>query len=151
MMEQIGKYVVIDRGVQIGDWSVICHFVYLKEGTKIGRNCYLGSYVRTGERCVIGDNTIIKCRTTISPDVVIGKDCFIGPHSILLHGDVDGSHKPSRLGDNVYLGTGVIVNPGVVIESILPGEVVVGSGALVTRSITEPGVYVGSPARRIRK
>lgn len=50
-----------------------------------------------------------------------------------------------RIGDGVFLGAGATV-----IEQIQIGPgVVVGAGATVVKDLIEPGVYVGTPARRI--
>jgi len=55
--------------------------------------------------------------------------------------------KPIRLGDNVWLGGGVIVCPGVSIGD----DTVVGAGAVVTRDLPAGVVAFGAPARVIRK
>ncbi|HBQ4551752.1 TPA: N-acetyltransferase, partial [Escherichia coli] len=47
---------------------------------------------------------------------------------------------------NVQLGAGAIVLPGVEICS----NIIVGAGAIVTKNLEEPGVYVGQPARKIK-
>jgi len=49
-----------------------------------------------------------------------------------------------RVGDNVFVGLGSIILPGVSIAD----DVVVGAGAVVARSIDEPGVWVGNPPRK---
>lgn len=49
------------------------------------------------------------------------------------------------LGDNVFIGAGAIIIGPVEICS----NVIIGAMSLVNRSITEPGVYVGSPAKKI--
>jgi maltose O-acetyltransferase len=53
---------------------------------------------------------------------------------------------PITIADNVWLGGGVIVLPGVSIGS----DTIVGAGAVVTRDLAEGVVAVGNPARVIR-
>lgn len=49
------------------------------------------------------------------------------------------------LGDNVVLGEAcILLGPLEICDNV-----VIGSGSLVNRSITEPGIYVGSPARKV--
>src|SRR6056297_2199515 len=51
------------------------------------------------------------------------------------------------IGKRVFLGGGVIVKDGLSIAD----DTFIGMGAVVTRSIEVPGVYVGHPARLVRK
>jgi maltose O-acetyltransferase len=53
------------------------------------------------------------------------------------------SAKPITIGDNVWLGGGVIVCPGVTIGD----DTVVGAGAVVTRDLPSGVVAFGNPAR----
>ena len=55
--------------------------------------------------------------------------------------------EPITLGDNVWLGGGVIVCPGVSIGQ----DTVVGAGAVVTRDLPEGVVAAGVPARVLRE
>jgi maltose O-acetyltransferase len=55
--------------------------------------------------------------------------------------------KPIRIGDNVWLGGGVIVCPGVTIGD----DTVVGAGAVVTRDLPAGVVAAGVPARVLRE
>jgi maltose O-acetyltransferase len=54
--------------------------------------------------------------------------------------------EPITIGDNVWLGGGVIVCPGVTIGD----DTVVGAGAVVTRDLPARVVAVGNPARPLR-
>lgn len=88
--------------------------------------------------------------------VVIGEDCQFGPNVQLLCAlhPVDPeprrakweSGKPITIGDNVWLGGGVIVCPGITIGN----DTVVGAGAVVTKDLPAGVVAVGNPARVIR-
>lgn len=55
--------------------------------------------------------------------------------------------EPIAVGDNVWLGGGVIVNPGVTIGD----DTVVGSGSVVTRDLPAGVVAAGVPARVLRE
>ena len=112
-----------------------------------------------GENLFIGDRTFINFGL-IALDVApihIGADCQIGPNVQLLtpiHPVEPGprregweSAKPITIGDNVWLGGGVIICPGVTIGD----EAVIGAGAVVTRDIPARCIAVGNPARVIRR
>ncbi len=55
--------------------------------------------------------------------------------------------EPITVGDNVWLGGGVIICPGVTIGD----DCVIGAGSVVTRDIPPGVVAVGNPARVLRK
>ena len=50
-----------------------------------------------------------------------------------------------KIENNVFIGANVVVLPNVRICS----NVIIGAGAIVSRSVLESGVYVGSPLRKI--
>jgi acetyltransferase-like isoleucine patch superfamily enzyme len=54
--------------------------------------------------------------------------------------------RSTRIGNRVSIGTNSTILPVSICD-----DVVVGAGAVVTRDITEPGFYVGNPARLLRK
>lgn len=54
--------------------------------------------------------------------------------------------QPITIGDNVWIGGGAIICPGVTIGA----HTVIGAGSVVTRSLPERVVAVGNPARILR-
>ncbi len=58
--------------------------------------------------------------------------------------DTTGAHKPGRIGDRCYIGTGAILLPGVQIGD----NVTIAAGSVVTRNCLEEGIYMGSPCRK---
>ena len=54
--------------------------------------------------------------------------------------------KPITIGDNVWVGANVAINPGVTIGS----DVVIGAGSVVTKDIPDHVVAVGNPCRVLR-
>lgn len=89
--------------------------------------------------------------------ITIGADAQIGPNVQLLtpthpldaklRREKWEAGEPITLGDNVWLGGGVIVCPGVTIGD----NVVVGAGAVVSRDLPPNTLAVGNPARVIRE
>lgn len=103
-------------------------------------------YVTIRPGVKIGENTTIKVGAILGTGVQIGNDSYIGPGAILLHMNPDKKSIPAVIGNNVFVGAGAIVCPGVVVVD----NVVIGAGSVVAKSITEEGTYVGNPARKIR-
>lgn len=114
--------------------------------------CDYGSNIRIGARTFVNFHFVALDVTSIT----IGEDVQIGPNVQLLtpthpidpeprRAKIEGG-KPIAIGDNVWLGGGVIVCPGVTIGE----NTVVGAGAVVTRDLPPNVVAVGNPARVIR-
>jgi len=115
-------------------------------------------YVDYGSRITIGDRCFANFGLTaldVAP-ITIGDDVQIGPYVQLLtptHPVDPGprlakweSAHPITIGDNVWLGGGVIVLPGVTIGR----DTIVGAGAVVTKDLPAGVLAVGNPARVIR-
>lgn len=112
-----------------------------------------------------GTNLRIGARTFVNfglmaldvADITLGADCQLGPNVQLLTPThpVDPelrrakweAAKPIVIGDNVWLGGGVIVCPGVTIGE----NTVVGAGAVVVKDLPANVVAVGNPARVVRE
>lgn len=115
-------------------------------------------FVDYGENIRVGAGTFINYNLTALDValITIGDDCQIGPNVQLLtpthptdpqpRRDKLEAGQPITIGDNVWLGGGVIVCPGVTIGT----NSVIGAGAVVTRDIPADVVAVGNPARVVR-
>lgn len=126
----------------------------------IGEHTYLrpplyvdyGSNITMGARCFANYGLTL---LDVAP-ITIGDDVLFGPHVQLLtpthplepepRRDKWEAAKPITIGNNVWLGGGVIVLPGVTIGE----NTVVGSGAVVTKDLPANVVAVGNPAKVIR-
>ncbi|WP_372430620.1 sugar O-acetyltransferase [Microbacterium hibisci] len=116
-------------------------------------------FVDYGENIIIGPGTFVNFNLTALDvaEIRIGSDCQIGPNVQLLtpthpvepgpRRDKLEAARPITIGDNVWLGGGAIVCPGVRIGD----NSVIGAGAVVTRDIPANVVAVGNPARVIRE
>jgi maltose O-acetyltransferase len=123
-----------------------------------------GTVIRPPLHCDYGYQTRIGARTFVNfglialdvATITIGDDVQIGPNVQLLtpthpveaeprRNKIEGA-QPITIGDNVWLGGGAIVLPGVTIGD----NTVVGAGAVVTRDLPANVVAVGNPARVIR-
>jgi maltose O-acetyltransferase len=112
-----------------------------------GQNTYIGDHSYLNFMCVILDNN----------DVHIGNHVMIGPavqiytaaHPIQAEPRNQGWEvaKPVVIEDNVWIGGGAILLPGVVIGR----NAVVGAGAVVSRDVPQNTVVAGNPARVIRE
>ena len=124
------------------------------EGTEIRPPFYVdyGAHLRIGARCFANFGLVALDVAAIT----IGDDVQIGPNVQLLTPTHPVEPEPRRekweaaqpivIGDNVWLGGGAIVLPGVTIGD----NTVVGAGSVVTRDLPADVVAVGNPARVVR-
>ncbi|MBU6536307.1 sugar O-acetyltransferase [Streptomyces mayonensis] len=116
-------------------------------------------YVDYGSNITIGARTFVNYNLTALDvaAITVGEDCQIGPGVQLLtpthpvepgpRRDKLEAARPITIGDNVWLGGGAVVLPGVTIGD----DSVIGAGAVVTRDVPAGVVAVGNPARPVRK
>ena len=124
-------------------------------GCNIGNQCFIGPFVEIQKDVTIGNRTKIQSHTFICELVNIGDDCFIG-HGVMFINDTFSVGGPARgnkclwkstfIGNNVSLGSNATIMPVSICD-----HVVIGAGAVVTKNITEPGVYAGNPAKFMKK
>ena len=141
------------RNVTRGDNVVIYEPSNLYDCT-LGNNVFVGPFVEIQGNSWIGDNSKIQSLTFICEYVTIGSHCFIG-HGVMFANDMFREGKPDADRDNwgrITLGDNVSIGSGATILSVsICDGVVIGAGSVVTRSITEKGVYAGNPARLLRR
>lgn len=115
-------------------------------------------YLDYGSNLTIGAGTFVNYGFTaldVAP-IAIGSNCQIATHVQLLtawHPVEPGPRRdgleaasPITVGDNVWIGGGAIVLPGVTIGD----NSVIGAGAVVTKDVPANVVVVGNPARVIK-
>lgn len=140
--------------VKFGNGVTVVKPVNLYDCT-IGNNVFVGPFVEIQKDVNIGERTKIQSHSFICELVDIGKDCFIG-HGVMFINDTFVKGGPARgdkslwkqtkIGDNVSIGSNATILPVNICD-----KVVIGAGSVVTKDIKAPGVYVGNPARLIKK
>lgn len=141
------------REVTFGKNVTIIEPVNLYECT-IEDNCFIGPFVEIQKNVTIGKNTKIQSHSFICELVTIGEHCFVS-HGVKFVNDTFSTGKPAGgdktkwkktfIGNHVSIGTNATLLPVKVTDNV-----VIGAGSVVTKDITEPGVYAGNPAKKIR-
>ncbi len=114
--------------------------------TSPGGTVWIGDFVFMGRGSEI--NALL--RVEIGDHVTIAPRCFIVDHNHGLTRDLRINQQPCRsapvvIGEDVWLGVGAIVLPGVTIGN----QAVVAAGACVTRNVPPLAIVAGVPARII--
>jgi acetyltransferase-like isoleucine patch superfamily enzyme len=141
-----------DDRFQLGEGAGVCHGTVLAFGDSLN-GC---GRIQLGDRSWIGQyNNLRACD---GGDIIVGKGCLISQFCTL----VGSNHAMKRsiaimeqgpdlrrlgvvVGDDVWLGAGVTVLPGVCIGD----GAVVGANSVVSRSIPSFEIWAGSPAVRV--
>ncbi len=119
-------------------------------------NMWTPFYTDFGKNIRIGKNVFINhsCTMMDRGGITVGDDCFLGPNVSLIttnHGLSPEErrtiiNKPIIIGNNVWIGAGAIVLPGVTVGD----NAVIGAGSVVTGDVPENTVVVGNPAKIIK-
>jgi len=141
------------RDVDCGERVKIVEPANVYECT-LGDDCFIGPFVEVQKGVTIGARTKVQSHAFVCELVTIGADCFVG-HGVMFTNDVFAEGGPARgnrdlwrattVGDRVSIGSNATLLPVRVCD-----DAVIGAGSVVTRDITEPGVYAGNPARKLR-
>ena len=112
---------IISQWVKIGEGVIIC------AGCIITCDIHIGKFAQLNLNTTIVHDCVINDFFTTAPNVNISGDCVFGKH--------------------VYFGTSSSIKQGITICD----NTIIGMGAIVTKNIEDPGVYVGIPAKKIVK
>jgi maltose O-acetyltransferase len=134
-LKYCGKQVYLDR---------TCHII-VPEQMEIGNSSSISSYttiyatfgVKIGENCFISSNCGISSYNHIQNSLNRHKD----------QSEDFRFSKPVVIGNNVWIGMNVCILPGVEIGD----NSIVGSGSVVVKNIPSNEVWVGNPARFVKK
>ena len=123
-------------------------------GCQIGDDCFVGPFVEIQKDVSIGARTKVQSHSFVCELVTIGEDCFIG-HGVMFINDVFSGGGPAQgdkskwkstcIGNRVSIGSNATILPIRICDGV-----VIGAGAVVTKDIEVPGVYVGNPAKLIK-
>ncbi|MBN2445608.1 MAG: acetyltransferase [Phycisphaerae bacterium] len=148
---------------RFGGWASVvrrwvCRPIFASCGQ--GVNIEQGAYFGDGSQLRIGDHSGVGVNCQVYGEVRIGNDVMMGPDTLILtmnhrfdRLDVPmrlqghAAPEPVTIRDDVWIGTRVIILPGVTIGR----GAVIGAGAIVTKDVPEYAIVGGNPARVIRQ
>lgn len=110
----------ISRHADVEDGTILMHGAVINAGAKIGKACIINSKALIEHEATVGDFTHISTASILNGQVSVGSNCFIGSNTVIAN--------------NITICDNVII----------------AAGSQVLKSITKPGIYIGSPLRKIR-
>lgn len=134
---------------RIGARTRIWQFSVVLPGAQIGEDCNICSHCFIENDVVIGDRVTVKNGVQLWDGLRLGDDVFVGPNVTFTNDKHPRSRQPpddflmTHLEDGASIGGGATLVPGIRIGR----NAMVGSGAVVTRSVPPHAIVVGNPAR----
>ncbi|MEW6744518.1 MAG: acyltransferase [Planctomycetota bacterium] len=152
---------VIEEGVQIGDGTSVWDNVHIRRNAKLGEQCIIGDKTHIAYDVVIGNRVKTGAFVNICPGVTIEDGVMVAIGAIFTNdmfprattpdlktlrpSDPDEKTLRTRVCHGATVGANATIRGGVVIGR----WAMVGMGALVTRSVPDFHLVVGSPARSV--
>lgn len=117
----------------------------------VSRHAIVSSGIQIGENCMVFEQAVVQSFVKMGKNVIIRAGANIGHHSIvedhcfIASGVVTGGNV--HIAEQCFIGLGAILRDGI---RIAP-RCLIGAGAVVIADTEPDGVYVGNPARRLKK
>ena len=110
----------------------------------------MGDNIEMGEGSFIGANSILTTNIKLGKHTLlnrgnhIGHDCIIGDYFSAMPGAIISGNVV--IGGKVYVGS----NSSIKEKTTVSSNITIGSNATAVKDITEPGIYVGIPAQKLK-
>lgn len=138
---------------KIGENTNIWQFCVVFPEAVIGHNCNICANVIIENDVVIGDNVTIKSGVQLWDGITLCDNVFIGPNATFTNDRYPRSKNPDWIMERITIGNGATIGAN---STILPGvkigeKAMVGAGSVVTKDIPAGELWIGNPARFIRR
>ncbi|MFC1849994.1 acyltransferase [candidate division CSSED10-310 bacterium] len=130
-------------GCSIGDNSKVGTFVEIQKGARIGNNCKISSHTFICEGVTIKDNVFIGHNVTFINDKYPRATNPEGG----LQTEEDWSVVPTIVEEGASVGSSSTILCGITIGA----GAIIGAGSVVTRNVPSGEIWVGNPAKFLRK
>ena len=131
----------------------IWQYCVILPNAKIGEDCNICSHCLIENGASIGNRCTIKCGVQIWDGIEIEDDVFVGSNVTFTNDKYPHSQNENwtllktRICKGATIGAGTTILPGITI-----GEgAMIGAGSVVTKVIPERELWVGNPARFVKK
>ena len=139
----------VDDGAKIGDDTKIWHFVHVRSGATIGKNCIIGKSCYIDQGALIGNNVKIQNFVSVYRGVEIADDVFIGPSTTFTNDLYPRAFiwNEARVGKTlVGKGASIGANSTIICGVKIGEYAMVGAGSVVTKDVPPYTLVYGNPA-----
>jgi acetyltransferase-like isoleucine patch superfamily enzyme len=137
----------------IGSGTRIWQFVVILSGARIGEDCNLNAHTLVENDVVVGNRVTVKSGVFLWDGLRVEDDVFIGPNATFTNDKFPRSKQypetfqPTVLGKGCSIGANSTILGGVTIGA----GALIGAGSVVTKDVPPGELWVGNPARFVRK
>lgn len=110
----------VSPNATLGEGTVVMHHAIVNAAACIGENCIVNTLADVEHEVTVGSHCHLSTAAVVNGGATIGSRCFIGSQAVIVNG-----------------------------IGICP-DTIVGAGSVVVKDITESGIYVGNPSRKIK-
>lgn len=137
---------------KIGENTNVWQYVVILPKAVIGENCNICSHCFIENDVIIGNNVTVKCGVYLWDGIVVEDNVQIGPNVTFTNDKYPRAKQKFELQrttirNNASIGAGSIILGGITIGE----NALIGAGSVVTKDIPANELWLGNPARFIRK
>ncbi|MDY0288973.1 MAG: DapH/DapD/GlmU-related protein [Sphaerochaeta sp.] len=140
----------VDDNVIIGEGTKVWHFCHIQKGASIGKNCSLGQNVNISNNVIVGDGCKIQNNVSLYEGVVLEDHVFCGPSCVFTNDLTPRAKYPKGPAGYrktlVKEGASIGANATIVCGVSIGRWALIGSGAVVTKDVSDHALMVGVPA-----
>ena len=137
----------------IGDGTCVWQFCVILPNAVIGKNCNINCQVFIENQVVIGNNVTIKPGVQVWDGITVEDNVFIGPN-VTFTNDL---MPRSKVYPNKFLKTVIKIGASIGANATILGGItigensLIGAGSVVAKNIPANEIWVGNPAKFLRK
>lgn len=137
----------------IGEGTSVWQFCVILQGAVIGRDCNINCQVLIENQVVIGNHVTIKPGVQIWDGVTLEDHVFIGPNVTFTNDLFPKSKNKNFKLEKTLIKKGASIGANAtILAGITIGEnALIGAGSVVTKNIPENEIWVGNPAKFLKK
>jgi len=141
----------VSPNATVGDGTSIWHWVQVREGARIGRNCNIGKDVYIDLDVVLGDECKVQNFATLYRGLTVGNRVFIGPHVCFTNDRYPRAVSPGWQVVPTFVeeGASIGANATILCGNTIGRNAMVAAGSVVTRDVPAQSLVAGVPARII--
>lgn len=118
--------------------TIISPHAYVSPAAKIGKGTVIMHNAVVNAGATVGDFCIVNSSSVIEHDAKIAEFCHISTGAVVNGG--------ATVGRQSFVGSGAVV----LNQIRIGGDVILGAGSVACCDITEPGIYRGNPAGKVK-